>query len=165
MIDQSKRILLLLLVAVLSLIGFWLGGLHQCHRMRPNEAINAKVDTLIVRDTITLLKPISVTKRVVERELVRVTDTIDVHDTLYVYLDREQIQWRDSLCEVYASGINPRVDSVRHYRESKIITIDTQTPVKVKADWGVGLQAGYGASKDGLSPYIGIGLTYNILSW
>lgn len=165
MIDQSKRILLLLLVAVLSLIGFWLGGLHQCHRMRPNEAINAKLDTLIVRDTITLLKPISVTKRVVERELVRVTDTIDVHDTLYVYLDREQIQWRDSLCEVYASGINPRVDSVRHYRGSKIITIETQTPVKVKENWGIGLQVGYGASKDGLSPYIGVGLTYNILSW
>ena len=165
MTDKSKRILLLLLVAVSTLIGFRLGGLHQCHRMRPNGAINAKVDTLIVRDTITFLKPISVTKRVVERELVRVTDTIDVHDTLYVYLDREQIQWRDSLCEVYASGINPRVDSVRHYRESKIITIETQTPVKVKDNWGVGLQAGYGASKDGLSPYIGIGLTYNILSW
>lgn len=165
MTDKSKRILLVLLVAVSTIIGFWLGRLYQCHHMRLNWAINAKIDTLIARDTITLLKPISVTKRVVERELVRVTDTIDVHDTLYVYLDREQIQWRDSLCEVYASGINPRVDSVRHYRESKIITIKTQPPVKVKANWGVGLQAGYGASKDGLSPYIGVGLTYNILSW
>ena len=165
MTDTSKRILSALLCAVLTNIGIKLCELYERNRMRPNEAINAKVDTLIVRDTITLLKPISVTKRVVERELVPATDTIYVHDTLYVYLDREQIQWRDSLCEVYASGINPRVDSVRHYRESKIITIKTQPPVKVKANWGVGLHAGYGASKDGLSPYIGVGLTYNILSW
>ena len=165
MTDTSKRILSAVLCAVLTNIGIKLCELYERNRMRPNEAINAKVETLIVRDTITLLKPISVTKRVVERELVPATDTIYVHDTLYVYLDREQIQWRDSLCEVYASGINPRVDSVRHYRESKIITIETQPPVKVKANWGVGLQAGYGASKDGLSPYIGVGLNYNILSW
>lgn len=78
MTDISKRILSVLLVAVLTNIGIKLCEFHQCHHMRLNRAINAKVDTLMVRDTITLLKPISVTKRVVERELVPVTDTIYV---------------------------------------------------------------------------------------
>ena len=34
-----------------------------------------------------------------------------------------------------------------------------------KTRWGLGIQAGYGASKDGLTPYIGVGVSYNVLSW
>ena len=143
-----------------------IGVLWQNHRQKtPIEPPEIKVDTLVVRDTIMQYKPIFVDKIKVDSVLIPVKDTIVIRDSIYIYMDREKITWRDSLCEVYASGIMPQVDSVRHFQEYKYITIETQVPVKVKSNWGLGVNAGYGVGKEGLTPYIGIGLSYNILSW
>ena len=92
-------------------------------------------------------------------------DTLVIHDTTFIYLERKKVTWRDSLCEVYASGIMASVDSVRHFQEYKYITIETQVPVKVRSHWGLGVNAGYGVGKGGLTPYVGIGISYNLLSW
>ena len=92
-------------------------------------------------------------------------DTLVIHDTTFVYLEREKVTWRDSLCEVYASGIMASVDSVRHFQEDKYITIEKQVPVKIKTHWGLGVNAGYGVGKGGFTPYIGVGISYNLLSW
>ena len=145
------------------MLGLIVGREHP--QKSPTEPIKEKVDTLVIRDTITQIQPISVEKRVVEKELVKITDTLSIHDTLYVYLDREQVVWQDSLSVVYASGILPQVDSVRHFQESGIITIERTIPVKIRSRWGLGVQAGMGACKDGLTPYVGVGVSYNILSW
>ena len=143
-----------------------IGVLWQNHRQKtPVEPPEIKVDTLVVRDTIMQYKPIFVDKINVDSVLIPVKDTIVIRDSVYIYMDREKITWRDSLCEVYASGIMPQVDSVRHFAEYKYIRIETQVPVKVKSHWGLGVNAGYGVGQGGLTPYIGIGVSYNILSW
>ena len=64
---------------------------------------------------------------------------------------------------VYASGVMPQVDSVIHQTQSLIIT--KEIPVIKKTRWRLGVQAGVGAGKGGLTPYVGIGVSYNILSW
>ena len=131
----------------------------------PTEPVKTKVDTLVIHDTTMSYKPIYVDRVKLDSVLVPVVDSVKIHDTTFVYLEREKITWRDSLCEVYASGINPQVDSVRHFQESRIITIEKTIPVKVRSRWGLGVQAGMGACKDGLTPYVGVGLSYNIVSW
>ena len=154
-------------IAVAVLIGFLIGQKHP--QKSPVEPIKEKVDTLLIFDTITLTKPVFVEKIQLDSVLVPVTDTLWKHDTLYVYLEREQIQWQDSLCRVYASGINPQVDSVTHFVQETIITREISVPVKVKSRWGLGIQVGYGAGVNGkqvyLTPYVGVGISYNILSW
>lgn len=143
-----------------------IGVLWQNHQQKTLvEPPETKVDTLIVQDTIMQYKPIFVDKIKVDSVLVPVKDTIVIRDSVYIYMDREKITWRDSLCEVYASGIMPQVDSVRHFQEYKYITIETQAPVKVKSHWGLGINAGYGVGKGGLTPYVGVGISYNVLSW
>ena len=143
-----------------------IGVLWQNHQQKtPVEPPEIKVDTLIVRDTIMQNKPIFVDKIKVDSVLIPVKDTIVIRDSVYIYMDREKITWRDSLCEVYASGIMPQVDSVSHFREYQYVTIETAIPVKEKSHWGLGINAGYGVGQGGLSPYIGIGVSYNILSW
>lgn len=143
-----------------------IGVLWQNHRQKmPVEQPEIKVDTLIVRDTIMQYKPIFVDKIKVDSVLIPVKDTIVIRDSVYIYMDREKITWRDSLCEVYASGIMPQVDSVRHFTEYKYVTNETAIPVKEKSHWGLGVNAGYGVGQGGLTPYIGIGVSYNILSW
>ena len=154
-------------IAVAVLIGFLIGQQHP--QKSPVEPIKEKVDTLLIFDTITLTKPIFVEKIQLDSVYMPVTDTLWKHDTLYVYLEREQIQWQDSLCRVYASGINPQVDSVTHFVQETIITREISVPVKVKSRWGLGIQVGYGAGINGkqvyLTPYVGVGISYNILSW
>lgn len=154
-------------IAVAVLIGFLIGQKHP--QKLPVEPIKEKVDTLLIFDTITLAKPVFVEKIQLDSVYMPVTDTLWKHDTLYVYLEREQIQWQDSLCRVYASGINPQVDSVTHFVQETIISREISVPVKVKSRWGLGIQVGYGAGVNGkqvyLTPYVGVGISYNILSW
>ena len=154
-------------IAVAVLIGFLIGQQHPQKSLV--EPIKEKVDTLLIFDTITLTKPVYVEKIQLDSVYMPVTDTLWKHDTLYVYLEREQIQWQDSLCRVYASGINPQVDSVTHFVQETIVNREISVPVKVKSRWGLGIQVGYGAGVNGkqvyLTPYVGVGISYNILSW
>lgn len=148
-------------LAVAVLLGFLVG--QRCPRNGGGETPTPKVDTLVIRDTIKVTEPISVTKRVVDSIPYPVTDTLRLRDTLYVFLEREQIRWEDSLSVVYASGVMPQVDSVIHHTEQLIIT--KEIPVIKKTRWGLGVQAGMGVCKDGLTPYAGVGVSYNLLSW
>ena len=150
-------------LAVAVLLGFLVG--QRCPRNGGGETLIPKVDTLFIRDTIKVTEPISVTKRVVDSIPYPVTDTLRLRDTLYVILEREQIRWEDSLAVVYASGVNPQVDSVIHYTKEQIITKEIPVIQITKTRWGLGVQAGYGISNQGLTPYIGVGISYNIISW
>ena len=150
-------------LAVAVLLGFLVG--QRCPRNGGGETPTPKVDTLVIRDTIMSYKPIYVDRVKLDSVLVPVVNSVKIHDTTFVYLEREKITWRDSLCEVYASGIMTSVDSVRHFQEDKYITIEKQIPVKVKTHWGLGVNAGYGVGKGGFTPYIGVGISYNLLTW
>lgn len=134
-------------------------------RNGPQDPQSFRVDTLFIRDTIKVTEPVYVTRKVVDSVLVPVTDTIRLRDTLYVFLEREQIRWEDSLARVYASGVNPQVDSVIHFTQDLIITKEIPVIQVKKTRWGLGVQAGAGVGKDGLTPYVGVGVSYNILSW
>ena len=162
--NRYEKVMTILCVILLT---FYVGMLiGQKHRQKlPLEPTEIKVDTLVIRDTIMQYKPIFVDKIKVDSVLIPVKDTIVIRDSVYIYMDREKVTWRDSLCEVYASGIMASVDSVRHFQEHKYITIETQVPVKVRSHWGLGVNAGYGVGKGGFTPYIGVGISYNILSW
>ena len=148
-------------LAFAALLGFIIG--RRCPQKLPVEPIKVKVDTMVIRDTIKVTEPIYVTKRVVDSIPYPVTDTLRLRDTLYVILEREQIRWEDSLAVVYASGVMPQVDSVIHHTENLIIT--KEIPVIKKTRWGLGVHAGYGISNQGLTPYVGVGVSYNIISW
>ena len=148
-------------VAAALIISFLVG--QRCPRNGGGETPTIKVDTLVIRDTIKVTEAISVTKRVVDSIPYPVTDTLRLRDTLYVFLEREQIRWEDSLSVVYASGVMPQVDSVIHHTENLIIT--KEIPVIKKTRWGLGVHAGVGAGKGGLTPYVGVGVSYNLLSW
>ena len=164
---MNKKIIfcfsVLLILAYFFLVGFIIGQKHP--QKLPVEPIKTKVDTLVIHDTTMSYRAIYVDRVKLDSVLVPVLDTMMIHDTTFVYLEREKVTWRDSLCEVYASGIMPSVDSVRHFQEDKYITIETQVPVKVKTHWGLGVNAGYGVGKGGFTPYIGVGISYNLLSW
>lgn len=156
---MTRRTIILVLSGLA--LGFLLG--HRCHRDAPGEPPTLRVDTLFIYDTTKVTEPKYITKRVIDSIPYPVRDTIRVRDTLVMFLEREQVRWEDSLAVVYASGINPQVDSVFHFTREQVIT--REIPVKVRSRWGIGVQAGVGAGENGLTPYLGIGVTYIVLPW
>lgn len=163
MTDPVKYTLAGMGIAAALLISFLVG--RRCGRNDPVEPPTPKVDTLFIRDTFKVTEPKYITRRVVDSVPYPVTDTLRMRDTLYVLLERQQVTWEDSLARVYASGINPQVDSVIHFQEQMVITKEIPVIKVKKTRWGVGIQAGYGVGKEGLTPYVGVGISYNILAW
>ena len=155
--DKFFAALVVFATGALLALGFWLGRLTT----RPTKPIEPQIDTLYLHDTIKAVKPIYLSRTVIDTMLVYVAvrDT----DTVAVQLPREQLEWRDSLATVWASGYQPQIDSIEHYSTTKIITKTVSVPRDPR--WAVGISAGYGAGKDGLTPWLGVGVTYVIKSW
>jgi len=153
-------------ILMLMIASFFIG---RCEGKKAAIPVcDERVDTLVIRDTITQYEPIYKEIHKVEKVLVPVVDTLRLTDTLYVYLEREQVVWQDSLSRVYASGILPQIDSVKHYISERIVTKEVTIHVKKPCRWGVGVHAGYGVllgDQVRTAPYIGVGVSYNILSW
>ena len=167
-------------LAVAVLLGFLVG--QRCPRNAQGETPTPKVDTLFIRDTNSFTDPKKepspdvLIKEIPVPVYVADSSAIDsllnecarlerVGDSLQLVLLREQRHYSDSTFDAWVSGIDPRLDSIKTYQTNMVITKEIPVQVKVRSRWGLGIQAGYGASKDGLTPYIGVGVSYNVLSW
>lgn len=168
MSETCRNILLSVVkVAIIVVIAFSAGQRHALDRLiLPQQE---RVDTLFIFDTIMSEIPVYVT-RVKTDSIpypVPVTDTLWKTDT--IWLQREQVMWQDSLSKVYASGVSVEIDSVLHFVPTQVITKERDVIVKVKPKWSIGIHAGYGASANNgqiaTSPYIGVGVSYNLISW
>ena len=152
------------ILAVLATAAICLFVGRRCEGIKepPQEHIVVRTDTMYVRDTVTVYKPSKVTRTIKDtmRLIVKETQIDTMHDTVFVYLPQESIVWQDDRCIVYAHGINPQVDSVTHFNSGAVVT---RTVTGRPKRWGIGVSVGYGMSKDGLSPYIGLGISYNII--
>lgn len=166
--SEFKQTLITCVAIIIAAIFMFMAGQKHAQKrlILPQKE---RVDTLFILDTIVSEKPIYKERKVTERILVPVHDTIRVKDTLYLYAEREQVHWKDSLSDVYASGIGVEVDSVLHYVPTQVITKERDVIVKVKPKWSVSVHVGYGAFANNgqisASPYIGAGVSYNLFSW
>lgn len=129
--------------------------------------VKVKVDTLYVRDTLRVKEPVFYETRITDTMVVTVTEFEVVHDTAWVQLPREEVEYRDSSYRAVVSGFRPRLEELDIYQKEKIVTIQTEKVVTVpeRRRWGVGVQAGYGITPAGFQPYLGVGVSYNLLSW
>ena len=145
--------------------GGFIIGRRTCHVPDPGPVV--QTDTLRIRDTLLVEKPVPVEVRVVDTMLVAVTDTVHLNDTVYLTLPRETKVYGDSTYTAQVSGYRPVLDWVEVYPQTEVVTRNIF--VDSRKRWGIGLQAGYGAYAAGgqvrLAPYLGIGISYDILRW
>ena len=149
--------------ALMLMSGGFIIGRRTCHVPDPEPVV--QVDTLRIRDTLLVEKPVPVEVRVVDTMLVAVTDTISINDTVYLHLPREIKHYEDSLFRAQVSGYRPALDWIEVYPQTVLVT-ERVTNKDVKR-WGIGLQAGYGAyaasGQVRLAPYLGIGISCNLM--
>ena len=167
-------------IVVAILIGFLVG--RRCPRNAPGEPQTPRVDTLSIRDTNSFTEPKKepspdvLIKEIPVPVCVADSSAIDsllnecarlekVGDSLQLVLLRVQRHYSDSTFDAWVSGVDPRLDSIKTYQTNMIITKEIPVIRVKKTRWGLGFQAGVGAGEDGLTPYLGVGVSYNLLSW
>lgn len=175
---RAKEVIFIhLLLLGLAATAFFLGrATKEC----AGETIVERVDTLVIRDTSSFVgpqtgqKPDVLIKEIPVPVYVADSTAIDsllnecarlerVGDSLQLVLLRVQRHYSDSTFDAWVSGVDPRLDSIKTYRSQIIIT--KEIPVNVQSRWGIGVQGGVGVGKDGLTPYVGVGVSYNLISW
>lgn len=91
------------------------------------------------------------------------TDTIRTDSCVHL---REYKEYQDSSYYARVSGVAPRLDELQIYPktvyQTKYIYRDIHHK---KKKWGIGLSAGYGVTKHGLSPVLAITINYNLWQW
>ena len=158
-----KRIKYILLGVIAGIVICLLNGWASCHRTINKEVITI-TDTLILTDTIIKFQP--------KPYKVTIIDTIYLPqqpqqpqkpqcDTLI----RQEITYKDSTYMAVVGGIEPYLKSIEIYPKTIYVNNNTTTTIKVRSHFGLGVQAGYGYGRNGLQPYVGVGVQYNLIQW
>lgn len=178
--NRYDKVMTILCVILLMLIGILM--VQKYRQKTPVEPPEIKVDSLFIRDTNSFTEPQKepspdvLIKEIPVPVYVADSSAIDsllnecarlerVSDSLQLVLLRVQRHYSDSTFDAWVSGIDPRLDSIKTYQTNMVITKEIPVIQVKKTRWGLGVHAGVGAGNDGLTPYIGIGVSYNVLSW
>lgn len=163
---MKKVISVILWVLVLGLIAYTMYHLHD-------KEIQTETKVKVTHDTIVVSKPIVKDSLIVRKDTIRLPvvkrTTITTTDTLYrdvvrvdsvdVEIPIERKTYEDSVYFVVVSGYRVSLDSIKIYQRNTIV----ERYIKSKPKrFGIGVVGGYGLSKDGASPFIGVGVSYNL---
>lgn len=132
---------------------------RQAGKRAPQTAVNVRVDTLVVRDTLRVLEPVEIVRYVDRVELVPVTDTIRQTDTLYMAMEIERATYQGDDYRAVVSGIRPQLEEIDVYPKTQIVTQTVEVPGPQR--WrrvGFGLAAGPGVFWDGTNVKPGAGI-------
>ena len=143
-------ILLLLCMSVCFIAG---------RHFRRDGLVRTGIDTVIVIDTIRDSIPYPVYETIIQTvpEMFPVYITLEggtVKEPILVPVLITQKEYRTDNYHAWVSGHNPSLDIFQ-----KTAYMTKRQPAR---RWGVGVTAGYGIGKHGLSPYVGIGGFYRI---
>jgi len=137
-----------------------------CLILRPSEPREGEKSIIYQTDTITIVKPLYITQYItrVDTCYLHSVDTLYQKDTVRVEIPITTREYRDSTYYARVSGYEPSLDYIETYNlTTNVLTNSVKNAISHK--WGIGIQAGYGAWKNGLTPYIGIGVQYSLATW
>lgn len=139
---------------------------RSCSYKGHTGTVPGRVDTLYVRDTTVEIRPVFDAEITVPDMAVVIEDSIIVKDDSLLVLPMQQRHYKGENYEAWVSGYRPRLDSVWVFPETRYITTENIS-VEPRKRWGIGIQAGYGIGvNSGLVrafPYIGVGISYNLI--
>ncbi len=120
------------------------------------------VDTIIDTITVPVIEPdfvfeIGEVEVPVPIILPNETDTVFLTngDTLYIPVPIQQKVYETEYYRAVISGYRANLDTMTIYHKKEIIYQNQRR-------WGIGIIAGYGVGRNGLSPYVGVGGFYRI---
>ena len=154
----------LVLLAALALAGSYLLGRRS---VKPEIVEIHRTDTVVVRDTVreTVLVPEVRYLTRVDTVLLKVPgDAVKV--PVLVPIPRKVYEGEDYRAVV--SGFRASLDTLDIFRRTQTVTNTVVQRVEVPGKpkrWGIGVSAGYALTPQGMKPYIGLGVQYDLISW
>ena len=141
-------LIILLTAAICSAVGYGYGR-------RGTRLSTPVADTIRIRDTVRDSIPIPVYETIIQEvpEVFPVYITLDgdtIREPVYIPVPITQKEYQTENYRAWVSGYKPSLDSVWVYPEKIIIHEKARR-------WGIGVIAGYGIGRNGLSPYVGVG--------
>lgn len=147
-----------------------------------------RVDTVTVRDTSVDYRPAPLSVTPLRAEAVRLPlsglafarfadDTTSVGDTVFLKIrDTVEVEvpivfsrYRGDNYDIGVSGFRTELEFVKVYPETKVVTQTISVPSRNRSHWALSLQAGYGITLQNNRitplPYIGAGISYNLIEW
>lgn len=143
-------------VAACMLVTFLIGK-ERGYSLGYSDAMSQphKADTVWVRDTITIDRPVEKWHTVEKPVYIAVVDSqiVHIHDTTYVALNREVKGYSGEDYQAQVSGIEPNLDWVKVFPKTAYIT----NTVVEKKRWSWGASIGPGAFWNGGPVQFGVG--------
>ena len=146
------------IIVIISIFGL---GFYFGYKNSPKQdtKIENKIDTLW--DTLKIDSPVYKKIRSIRVDtdtFYLAGDTVPIHVPIPI---TQKEYSKDSVYKAWVSGYKQKLDSIIVYPK----TIKETKTISITSKFSVGIQVGYGATKVGFSPYIGIGIQYNFISW
>jgi hypothetical protein len=153
-----KTIRDVLFTAVILLAGSYLFWRHN-----PREVVRTEIscDTVTVRDTVFYEKPVETVRYIVRTDTVMLAAAADTVRVL-VEVPIEQKEYKTDDYRAVIEGFRANLLSMEVYPETHLITKTEIQTVTERNRLSFGVQAGYGVTRIGLSPYVGVGVQWNL---
>ena len=158
-----KNVVIAVIALVLATVAFLLGR----RSVKPEIVEIHRTDTVVVRDTVreTVLVPkIRYLTRVDTVLLLVPGDTVKV--PVLVPISRKVYEGEDYRAVV--SGFRASLYTLDIFRKTQTVTNTVVQQVEVPGKpkrWGIGVSVGYALTPQGMKPYIGLGVQYDLISW
>lgn len=156
----------ILIIALLA--GAFAAGILTGRGRKTPDIVEIR-DTLTFHDTVFIDRPVPVYVTQIRTDTVRLALVDSSHTTLTrdsatVAVPITRKVYQDSTYRCIISGYEPELESLTFYPATKIVTVrETKTQYR-NSRISLGVQAGYGVFGKEFSPYIGVGISYNIVS-
>lgn len=121
------------------------------------------------RDTVTVELPVPILTTVIDTILVARPEIVVLRDTVFARLPKELKEYTGADYRAVVSGYQPSLDLIQVFPETKVVTKTISVPSRKRSNWALSLQAGYGITLQNNRitplPYIGAGISYNLVEW
>ena len=159
---MKRKVISILILALLAL-GCYLMGYFRAREHFRDTTKMVQVDTVTRYDTICIPAPVEIRyEKLTETLILPKVDTLRLRDTVYLVVNREIKEYRDSLFYARVSGYQPSLDYIEVYPKTMVIS-KTETTTPKPSPWHVSLDVGLDYTKMGaqhLSPNIGAEIGY-----
>lgn len=176
---MDKKNIIICVLLVLLAISVFFNAISISKRYTGNMGTISDTTRVTTIDTIPYYKPVPKDSLVIRYKTILVPkydenvhrDTLSVDtpapstDSVKVEIPITQKVYEDSTYKAWVSGYCPALDSLYVYPRREVITITNKPKPKRR---GIGIHAGYGVTLEQsprLTPYIGIGISYNLFSF
>lgn len=163
--NKTDIVVLSIIFALLLLLFF---GTYHKYKPQYIEKEVVRVDTLYVKDTISIVEPLESKKIVYVDKYI--TDTITINsEPILVELPLEEATYKTDTFKAVITGVHPKLEYIEIYQNNKIINKEI---TKYKNDYSrhsIGLNIGASAiwidGKPEIVPTISVGWNIDLIRW